>query len=313
MQVRFRNFNVVAENLVEANFQRADARALALALFHGGDDLFAVLAQVAQLVEFSVIAGANDAGISGESGRFVGDGALKAFADIGEFINFFVEATKKFAATDGRGRHKILQDRELAERFAQSDEFARSGQAQGDAAGEAFEVEDTAEFLANLSANNCLLNEVSDGGEARVDGVAIDERTKKPGAQEARAHPRHGDVQGGDQRGGSRGAAGFLGKNGREQLEIADGNGIENERVVVLVVADAIQVPEGFDAGRVDFLSSFAGAIAAGGVFTQVMDDGAGGAKSLRMIVQTEAREFRDAELFAKDALSVVALKGPVF
>src|SRR6266478_8237042 len=71
MQVGLGNFNVVAENMVEADFKRSDVGALTLALFHGGDDLFAVLAKIAQLVEFGVKAGANDAGLGGQRRRFV--------------------------------------------------------------------------------------------------------------------------------------------------------------------------------------------------------------------------------------------------
>ena len=48
------HFDVEAEDLVVANLERADSGALALAIFHGGDDLAAVLAQVAQLVELGV-------------------------------------------------------------------------------------------------------------------------------------------------------------------------------------------------------------------------------------------------------------------
>src|SRR5260221_90612 len=51
MQVGLGNFDVVAEDMVKADFERRDIGALALALFHGSDDLLAVLAEVAQLVE----------------------------------------------------------------------------------------------------------------------------------------------------------------------------------------------------------------------------------------------------------------------
>ena len=54
VQIGVGHFDVKAEDLVVANLERGDSGALALALFHGGDDLAAVLAQVAQLVEFGV-------------------------------------------------------------------------------------------------------------------------------------------------------------------------------------------------------------------------------------------------------------------
>ncbi len=72
----FGNFDVIAEDLVEADFQGIDAGAFAFALFHGGDDLFAVLAEVTEVVELGVKAETNHAGIVGDGWRLVGDGAL---------------------------------------------------------------------------------------------------------------------------------------------------------------------------------------------------------------------------------------------
>src|SRR5258707_3711092 len=103
MQVGLGNFDVVAENMVEADFKRSDVGALALALFHGGDNLLAVLAEVAQLVELGVEAAADDAGIGGESGRLVGEGGFKDLAHIGEFVDLVVEAAEEGAAA-GRPR-----------------------------------------------------------------------------------------------------------------------------------------------------------------------------------------------------------------
>jgi len=69
--------------------------------------------------------------------------------------------------------------------------------------------------------------------------------------------PGDGGIERGDQRGGACGF-GFFGEDGRDEFEIAYGDGVEDERVVLLVKADAIQMAEGFDAGRV---------IASGGIF----------------------------------------------
>ena len=51
VQVRLRDFDVVAEHAVVADLQRGDAGARALALFHLGDDLLARAADRPQLVE----------------------------------------------------------------------------------------------------------------------------------------------------------------------------------------------------------------------------------------------------------------------
>ncbi len=129
-QVRFRYLYVIAENLVKANLERGDAGAFALAFFHGGDDLLAVLTQIAQLIEFGMVTAADHARIGGEGWRLVGDGAFEAFADVSELVELLVELAKKFAAADGRRREEIFQDRKLRERLAQGDEFARGWQDQ---------------------------------------------------------------------------------------------------------------------------------------------------------------------------------------
>ena len=51
-----------------------------------------MLAEVAQFVELGVVAAANDAGIGGERGGLVGDGAFEAFADVGELVDFVVQS-----------------------------------------------------------------------------------------------------------------------------------------------------------------------------------------------------------------------------
>src|SRR5258708_32638178 len=105
------------------------------------------------------------------------------------------------------------------------------------------------------------------GAEAGFDDVEIDERAKHPGAEHAGAHAGDGGIESGDQGGGA-GGLGFFGEDGRDEFEIAYGDGIEDERVVLLVTADAIRMATGFHAGRV---------IASGGILAEGGHDGAGG------------------------------------
>ena len=83
MKIGAGNFDVIARDLVEADLQRGDAGAFAFALFHGSDDLFAVLAEVAEFVEFGVETGTNHAGVGGQSGWLVGDTVLDPFLGTG--------------------------------------------------------------------------------------------------------------------------------------------------------------------------------------------------------------------------------------
>src|SRR6267378_2081145 len=83
--------------------------------------------------------------------------------------------------------------------------------------------------------------------------------------------------------------------------------------MVLLVVADAVEVPQCFDAGGTHVLIGGRRAVAARGIFSEIVNDSAGGNQPLRVIVEAETREFGDAKLFAQDALGVVALKNPIF
>src|SRR5690349_7795512 len=68
-----------------------------------------------------------------------------------------------------------------------------------------------------------------------------------------------------------------------------------------------------FNAGCARAFIRCARAIPARGVFAEIVNDGAGSGQRLRMLVETETREFGDAKLFAQNALRVVPLKNPVF
>jgi len=105
---------------------------------------------------------------------------------------------------------------------------------------------------------------------------------QNPGAQEARAHAGHGGVKRGDQSCRSSRAAGVLGEDGREQLQIADGYGIEDESVVLLVVADAVEMPQCFDAGGIRVFIRGSRAVATRGVFSEIVNDGPAAASACR-------------------------------
>src|SRR5579859_8121830 len=219
MEIGFGNLHVIPEYRIETNFQRVNAGSLALAFFHGRDDLFGVLAEVAEFVEIRMEARANDAGISGERRRLVGESAFESVADIGEFVDFVEEKTEQGAAAGGRWRQKISQDGKLSERFPESKKFARRCKAERDAARKTFEILNTFQLFANFSADHGLRNELRDSVEPGVDGLAVNQRAKKPRAQKSRAHSGDGDIERRDDRRGI--FTGLVGKNWRDEFEIA--------------------------------------------------------------------------------------------
>src|ERR1700674_5766304 len=83
--------------------------------------------------------------------------------------------------------------------------------------------------------------------------------------------------------------------------------------MVLLVVADTVKMPQCFDAGGIHVFIRGRGAVAASGILSQIVNDGARGSQGLRVLVEAKTREFGTTKLFAKDALGVVVLKNPVF
>jgi hypothetical protein len=120
--------------------------------------------------------------------------------------------------------------------------------AEGDAAGEALEVLNAAKLFADFAADHGLLGEVGDGVKTSFDGFAIDEGAENPGAEQAGAHSGDGNVESGHQS-GSGVFGGVVGKDGREEFEIADRDGVEDQSVVLLVIADTIEVLKSRDSG----------------------------------------------------------------
>ena len=85
-----------------------------------------------------------------------------------------------------------------ASEFAQGDEFARRGEAESDAAGEALEVLNAARSL-RISPRDTVCDEIRDGVEAGFDFVAVDGRAENPGTEQTRAHAGDGGIESGDE------------------------------------------------------------------------------------------------------------------
>src|SRR2546425_2372539 len=219
MQIGFGNLDVVAEHLVKANLERGNARALAFALFHRGDDLLAVPAQTADFVKFRVVARADYAGFAGLRGRLLGNGALQAFADVAELIELLKEMAQAAAPHGCMGRKEFLECRQVRERFSQRDHLPWRGDPQRDAAGQPFQVEDALQFFAQLFAQDRLLFQMRDRFEARLDFIAVKPWAQNPGAQEPPAHARDGFIERGQKRGRPAPRSTF-GKNRRDRKSV---------------------------------------------------------------------------------------------
>ena len=78
------------------------------------------------------------------------------------------------------------------------------------------------------------------GGQSPVDLFKIHAGPKQPGAQKAFAHGRKRSVEGAEE---SRVLAG-IGEDGLDELQVADGDGVEHQAILALVVSDAVHMLE---------------------------------------------------------------------
>src|SRR5258707_15355972 len=97
-------------------------------------------------------AAADDAGIAGERGRLVGEGAFEAVADVAELVDFVMEAAEEFAAAGGRRHHETLEHGKLRGRFGQREKLPGGGEAGRGAAGDALSIGKAAQFFAGFAA-----------------------------------------------------------------------------------------------------------------------------------------------------------------
>ena len=99
--MRVRDFQVVAEDLVEADLDVGDAGPLALGRLILGHPLLAAGHQLAQLVEIGAIAGADEAAVAGRERAVVDERLFERPANVGAQIEPLFELLQ---AARSRGR-----------------------------------------------------------------------------------------------------------------------------------------------------------------------------------------------------------------
>src|SRR5579871_3231860 len=139
MQVGFRDFDVVAKDVVETDFQRLYACACALASFNLSDVLPAVLAEIAEFIELRIVAGADRAPVADVNGRGIGDCMKNAVANLGQLIKL---AGQLAEPDGGQGGNDLLECGNFLERLSEGEELTRTGGTDGDFREQALHVED---------------------------------------------------------------------------------------------------------------------------------------------------------------------------
>src|SRR3989442_3517082 len=180
MEVRFRNFYVIAEHAIVADLQRVDAGARALARLHLRDDLFARAADRPQLVELAVDAVAGESAFAGECRRIVDERGIDAIADVDELVELGDERPHERRLQLRQHRAHTRHDHE---RLLQADEIARARRPERRARDEALEILNRLDRLAKLAALGRAKRELLDRVEAIANRLDRDERSQQPRTQ----------------------------------------------------------------------------------------------------------------------------------
>src|SRR5580700_6480429 len=171
MQVRLRNLNVVAEDRVEFDLERADAGPPAFPLLDLCQHLFAVAREFAQFVKITIYARRNYAPIGETQRRLWHNRLLNAFAQVAEFVEQAMQSPQSLCRESS---HRGLDSWNLRERCSQSQHIPWIRRLQRDAAQKALQVEHAVERTPQLLARDDLFYARFHGIKARIDFCQIE-------------------------------------------------------------------------------------------------------------------------------------------
>ena len=154
------DLDVVAEDLVVADLQRADAGAFLFLRFNGGEQPLAAGENVVQAVDLGVEALADEAALAHGERRLVHDGLGDARSDVRERVKLL---RKLAEPARGEVRELLAHGGELLDGITQRDEVAPARRAVDDAADEPLHVADAGEGEDQLLARHCVVHQRADG------------------------------------------------------------------------------------------------------------------------------------------------------
>ncbi len=278
------HFDEVALHAVVAEAQVLEAGAFALAGFEIEQRFVAVLADASQLVEVCIEAGSEYAAFAQQRGRHFDQRLRQVSVDRRMRADPLRESLQERCV---RCCEQCLHFGQAAERRAQLRQVARPCGAQRNAREDAFDVTDTAQqgVQRRVQARVDQRLDCLQPQRARFDGA---QRPLDPAAQLASTHRRGRAVEHVDQR------AVAAARQAAVEFEVAAGGGVEQQRILAQLGADAAQVGQG------GLLS-----------FAQVVEQAARGADRERLSGEAETGEVAGAELFAQLPLGAAGFEMP--
>ncbi len=271
MEIRPRDLDVVPEDAVVTDLQRADAGAPPLVILHLGDDLLARSADAGQLIELRIDAVAREPAVARERGRIIDERRLDPVAHVGQVVELGDQRADERRLEAGEHGPDAGDQRQ---RLLEADQIARSGGAERRPRDQALQIEDRLDRVADPAAIRGAKGELLDGVEAIVNRVQGDQRPQQPGSQHPAAHRRHRPIELAEER------ALAAALRAVENLQVLQRDRIDQQGIGALPVGDRPHV------GEIDLLCA-----------AKVLDQRPGGGDGDRMTVETEAFESSRPQL----------------
>ena len=285
MQVRLRNLDVVAEDTVVADLERADAGARPFPLFHLGDDTLPGSADRAQFVQLAIDAVTSEPAVARERRRIVDERRFDPAAHVGEVVEFGGDGAEQRRLDLGQQR---VQPRHRRERLLQRRDVARTGGAQGGTGDKALQILHAPAGVPKPAAFGRARSQLLDRVEAITDRLEQGQGAQQPRSQQAAPHRRYRAIELREQRAVAAAVGPF------HDLEMPEGGRIEEQRVGALAVRDGAHVRQ------VDLLT-----------VAQILHQRAGGCRGGGTWLETEAVQAGGAKLCQQGAPRRLQLERP--
>ena len=183
LEIRFRDLDVVAENIVVADLQRRDAGALALCRLQFCDHAARAGREAAQFVDLGAQASANHVAVARIDGRLVGQRRCDLRDQCGHRRDSCGLLADKRAL---QRAHRLLERIRRAERVAEAQTITRRRAHRTDSSRQPLEIADSLQRLRQRAAE-VSVEEFFERVVSRVDRVERHQRIDDPVAERARA------------------------------------------------------------------------------------------------------------------------------
>ena len=234
------DFNVIAEHLVVADLQGADAGGLFLLGLHLRDDALAALQDVPQAVHLFVKAVPDEAALPDGKRRLVADGSGDALADIVQSVQLRRQLAQ---AAVGKGGQLLLHSGQLFDGRPEGGHVPPAGGAVDDAADKPLHVPQARHGGDQLLPGDGVVHQSADGGVPLADGGDAEQGPLQPGPEAPGAHGRFGLVQHPEKT-----PLFLLVPQGLRQFQVPAGRQVQLHEPALLVVVQVV------DMGEVRFL-----------------------------------------------------------